>query len=63
MRERIRKKHKVELVSWDKSIYWDRENENDISYDNIYVWMYITSDIQAIAHYPRTNAQLAPQAA
>lgn len=25
--------HKVELVGWDKIIYWDKEEENDNSYE------------------------------
>ena len=37
--------------------------EKDCSYDCTYIWMNITSDAQAVAHHPLTDAQLAPWAA
>jgi len=62
MEKRMKKTTNVKPVGWDKTIYYNRENNNYDIYMYIYIWMYITSDAQAIAHHPPADAQLAPQA-
>lgn len=37
--KKLKKKHKIELMVWNKSIYYSTEKEKDNSYDYVYIYI------------------------